>query len=56
MVAPEGATECKHPEGNRYFYRINRDGSVKPNSVFMIKGYPKGEVCVIEIKNYKNCS
>lgn len=37
---PEGCTQCRHPQGLRFFYQLTKNGSILPNSLIMSNEFP----------------
>ncbi len=57
MTAPAGHTQCFFPNGNRYFYQINRLGVIVPNSMISVGNQGKPPMCsgshsYLEFKNF----
>lgn len=53
MSAPAGKSACHHPNGLRYYYRIDRSGKIMPNSLFVHKGHPgPQQTCILEYIKY----
>ena len=58
MVAPAGKRQCFFPNGNRYFYQIDKiTGLIVGNSMILVSGQGKPPMCVgthqyLEYKNF----